>query len=110
MATKKVNIDIVAKDRSKQALQTVRGNLDNLKKSVFNLRNAFVGIGAGLAIRSLVNTGKEIESLQVRLKFLFGTAEEGAKAFDEMAKFASKVPFSLEEIQAGAGVLTRSTV
>tara|TARA_R100001082_G_scaffold46171_1_gene24605 strand:+ start:3091 stop:5157 length:2067 start_codon:yes stop_codon:yes gene_type:complete len=105
MATKKVNIDIVAKDKSKQALKGVRGNLDSVKKSVFNLRNAFIGLGAGLAIRSIVNTGKEIEGLQVRLKFLFGTAEEGAKAFDEMAKFAGKVPFSLAEIQRGAGVL-----
>ena len=83
MATKKVNIDIVAKDKSKQALRGVRSNLDSVKKSVFNLRNAFIGLGAGLAIRSIVNTGKEIEGLQVRLKFLFGTAEEGSKAFDE---------------------------
>jgi len=101
----KLNIDIVAKDKSKQALTGVRGGLDRLKKSVFNLQNAFIGLGAGLAIRSLINTGKQIEGLQVRLKFLFGTASEGAKAFDEMAKFAAKVPFSLEEIQAGSGVL-----
>ena len=33
-------------------------------------------------------------------------AEEGAKAFDNMAKFAAKVPFSLEEIQQGVGVLS----
>jgi hypothetical protein len=105
MATKKVNIDIVARDKSKRALNKVRANLDGVKRSVFNLRNAFIGLGVGLAVRSLVNTGKSIENLQVRLKFLFGTAEEGAKAFDEMAKFASKVPFSLEEIQKGAGVL-----
>jgi len=101
----KLNIDIVAKDKSKQALTGVRGGLDRLKKSVFNLQNAFIGLGTGLAIRSLVNTGKQIEGLQVRLKFLFGTAQEGAKAFDEMAKFAARVPFSLEEIQAGSGVL-----
>ena len=105
MATKKVNIDIIAKDKSKQALKGVRGSLDGIKKSIFNVRNAFIGLGTGLAIRSIVNTGKEIEGLQVRLKFLFGTAEEGSKAFDEMAKFASKVPFSLAEIQRGAGVL-----
>jgi hypothetical protein len=106
MATKRVNIDIVAKDKSQQALNKVRGSLDKVKASVFNVRNALAGIGAGLAVRSLVKTGMEIESLQVRLKFLFGTAEEGAKAFDNMAKFASKVPFSLEEIQQGAGVLS----
>jgi len=101
----KLNIDIVARDKSKQALKGVRGGLDRVKSSVFNLQNAFIGLGAGLAIRSLVNTGKQIENLQVQLKFLFGSAKEGAKAFDEMAKFASKVPFSLEEIQSGSGVL-----
>jgi len=101
----KLNIDIVAKDKSKQALNGVQGSLSKVKSAVFNLQNAFIGLGAGLAIRSLVNTGKQIEGLQVRLKFLFGTASEGAKAFDEMAKFAAKVPFSLEEIQAGSGVL-----
>ena len=105
MATKRVNIDIVAKDKSQQALNRVRGSLDKVKASVFNVRNALAGLGAGLVIRNLVNTGQEIESLQVRLKFLFGTAEEGAKAFDNMAKFAAKVPFSLEQIQQGAGVL-----
>jgi len=101
----KLKIDIVAKDRSKQALQGLQGSLGRLKASVFNLRNAFIGLGAGLVIRNIVNTGKQIENLQVQLKFLFGSAQEGAKAFDEMAKFASKVPFSLEEIQKGSGVL-----
>ena len=105
MATKKVNIDIVAKDKSKQALNSIKGNLDGLKRSVFNLKNAFIGLGAGLVIKNLVNVGQSVESLQVRLKFLFGSVEEGSKAFDNMAKFAAKVPFSLDEIQAGAGNL-----
>ena len=105
MATQKLNIDIVAKDRSKRALNNLQTNLGKLKASVFNLRNAFIGLGAGLVIRNIVNTGKQLESLQVKLKFLFGSAKEGGKAFDEMAKFASKVPFSLAEIQQGAGVL-----
>ena len=102
----KLNIDIVARDKSKQALNSVQGSLSKVKSAVFNLQNAFIGLGVGVAVRSLVNTGKQIEGLQVRLKFLFGTAKEGNKAFDEMAKFASKVPFSLEEIQAGSGVLS----
>ena len=102
----KLKIDIVAKDRSKQALQGLQGSLGRLKASVFNLRNAFIGLGAGLVIRNIVNTGKQIENLQVQLKFLFGSALEGAKAFDEMAKFASKVPFSLEEIQRGSGAVS----
>ena len=78
MATKKVNIDIIAKDKSKRALNTVRGSLDKLKSSVFNVRNALAGLGAGLVIRNLVNTGKQLENLETRFKFLLKNAEEEA--------------------------------
>ena len=105
----KLNIDIVAKDKSKQALNGVQKSLGRLKNSVFNLRNAFLGLGAGLVIRNLVNTGKQLENLRVRLKFLLKDTNEGAKAFDNMTKFASKVPFSLEQIQSGAGILATVT-
>ena len=43
----KLKIDIVAKDRSKQALGRLQGSLAKVKASVFNLRNAFIGLGAG---------------------------------------------------------------
>ena len=109
MANQKLNIDIVAKDRSKQALNGVQKSLGRLKHSVFNLRNAFLGLGAGLVVRNLVNTGKQLESLRTRLKFLLKDTNEGAKAFDNMTKFASKVPFSLEQIQSGAGILATVT-
>ncbi|QGZ18219.1 tape measure protein [Pelagibacter phage HTVC112P] len=109
MANQKLNIDIVAKDKSKQALNGVQKSLGRLKDSVFNLRNAFLGLGAGLVVRNLVNTGKQLENLRVRLKFLLKDTNEGAKAFDNMTKFASKVPFSLEQIQSGAGILATVT-
>jgi len=106
MATKKVNIDIIAKDKTRMAMQTATKGVNNLKASVFNLKVAFAALGGGLVARSFINTARDIERLQVRLKFLFGSADEGAKAFDRMAKFASRVPFSLGEIQQGAGVLS----
>ncbi len=105
MATKEVNIDIIAKDKTRQAMKSATTGIDKLKQSVFNLRNALVGIGAGVTLKSFVDVGRQVESLQIRLKFLFGSVEEGAKAFDVMSKFASRVPFSLEQIQAGAGNL-----
>jgi len=103
--TKKLNIDIIAKDKSKQALNQVQGNLAKTKSSVLNLKNALIGIGAGAILKSIIDVGKEVENLQVRFKFLFGSAEEGALAFDNLSKFASKVPFSLEEITAASGNL-----
>jgi archaellum component FlaC len=105
VATKQVNIDIIAKDKTRQAMRSATGGVDKLKQSVFNLKNALIGIGAGVTLKSFVDVGRQVESLQIRLKFLFDSVEEGAKAFDVMSKFASKVPFSLEQIQAGAGNL-----
>ena len=105
MATKKVNIDIIAKDKTKAALGRVQGSLNNVKKSVFSLKGALVGIGAGVIVKSFVNVGREVESLETRFKFLFGSVEEGKVAFDQLRKFASKVPFSLEEISRASGNL-----
>ena len=105
----RLNIDIVARDKASRTINSLRGGLSKIKGAVFNLQNAFLGLGAGLAVRNLVNTGKELENLQVRLKFLLKDANEGAKAFDNMTKFASKVPFSLEQIQGGAGILATVT-
>ena len=68
MASQKLNIDIVAKDRSKKALTGLQGSLSRLKASVFNLRNSFIALGAGLVIRNIINTGKQIENLQVQLE------------------------------------------
>ena len=70
MANQRLNIDLVARDKTKQALGRVQGALSKVKGAVFNLQSAFVGLGAGLVIRNLVNTGRELENLQVRLKFL----------------------------------------
>ena len=105
----KLNIDIVARDKTKQALGRVRSSLSNLKKSIFSVQSALIGLGAGVVIKNLVSTGREIENLRTRLKFLLKNTDEGAKAFDNMAKFASKVPFSLEEISSGSGILATVT-
>jgi len=100
-----LKINILAKDKTKQAFNGIRGRLQKLKDSVISVKGAIIGVGAGLVIKSFVNVGKNVEDLQVRLKQLFGSTQEGAKAFDEMSKFASKVPFSLEQIQNASGNL-----
>ena len=109
MASQKLFIDIVARDKATKALTGLRGGLARVRGAVFNLKTAFLGLGAGLVIRNLVNTGKNLENLQVRLKFLLKDTNEGAKAFQNMTKFAARVPFSLEEIQSGSGILATVT-
>jgi len=103
--TKKLNIDIIAKDKTKRALTGVQNRLNSVKSSVFSLKGALIGIGAGAAVKSFVDVGREVESLGVRFKFLFGSAKEGSKAFDNLSEFAGKVPFSLEAISRASGNL-----
>ena len=66
---------------------------------------AAVTFGIGKFIKDTFAAGRLTESLEVRFKLLFNSVSEGSKAFAEMNKFASKVPFSLEAIAAGSGNL-----
>ena len=101
----KLNIDIVARDRSKQALNNLQGNLQKVRQSVFNLRNAFIGLGAGVVIKGFVDAGIQIENLGVQLKALFGSAKAGEKALKDVTKFAATTPFELRNIQQGITAL-----
>tara|TARA_R100000655_G_scaffold40580_2_gene76338 strand:- start:26488 stop:28314 length:1827 start_codon:yes stop_codon:yes gene_type:complete len=80
-------------------------SLDTLGGRVIKFGGLLAGVFGVIQIKKVVDVGIQIENLQVRLKALFGTAEEGARAFDVMVKFASRVPFSLEEIQQASGNL-----
>jgi hypothetical protein len=107
MANENVNIVIKAVDKSKSALNGVQKGLGAVKSAVFSLQGALLGLGAGAAVKSIITVASEVESLQIRLKFLTGSTEDAAKAFDTMNKFAAKVPFSLEDIErASPSLLT----
>ncbi len=105
MARNKLRFDIDAKDRTKAAFSRIRGSLGSLRKSIFSVQGALIGLGAGMVGKSFIKTAMDVENLQLRFKFLFKSAKEGAKAFDELKTFAAKVPFSLEQIAQGSGNL-----
>jgi hypothetical protein len=98
-------LNIIAKDKTKQALSGVQASLSRLRSSVFSIQSALLGVGGGLVVRSFINVGRSVEELGLRFDFLFGSAKEGAKAFDTLVKFAGRVPFSLEEISEASGNL-----
>jgi hypothetical protein len=98
VAQERLQIRLDAVDNTKKAFSSLKG-------SIFNIRNALAGLGIGLFVKQIVDTGKQVENLGLRFKFLFGSAKEGAKAFDVLTKFAARVPFSLEEISGASGNL-----
>jgi hypothetical protein len=98
VAQERLQIRLDAVDNTKKAFSSLKG-------SIFNIRNALAGLGIGLFVKQIVDTGKQVENLGLRFKFLFGSAKEGAKAFDVLTQFAARVPFSLEEISSASGNL-----
>ena len=98
-------LNILAKDKTRVAFNGIKAGLSNLRNSIFSVQSALLGIGAGLVTRSFVNVGREVEQLRLRFFFLFGSVNEGKKAFDTLVKFAGKVPFTLQEIAQASGNL-----
>lgn len=75
-------------------------------KRVFSLQGAILALAGGYGLKKLVSSfidaSSTVEDYQVRLKALLGSVEEGNKLFEEMAVFAGKVPFELEQIMGAA--------
>ena len=74
-------LNILAKDKTKRAFGAVQRGLGNLRRSVFSVQSAIIGIGGGLAIKSILNVGSTVEQLRLRFAFLFKGVKEGDKAF-----------------------------
>ena len=89
MATTPLNIAVGVKGQQK---------VDNLNRSLGKTANqsmklgsalkiaggALVGFGIAKFAKSVVNVGRDVEELGLRFKFLFGSVEEGARAFDNL--------------------------
>ena len=105
MSIKQLQIDILAKDKTLTAFNSVNRGLSSVQQRVFNLRNALIGIGGATVLKGFLDAGIEVENLGIQLKALFGSAEAGAKALQQVTKFASETPFELRNIQQGVTAL-----
>jgi len=110
MATENYNVKVQvqgARQLEKLNSSTIRiqNSLGGLGTAAKLAGGAIAAIGAARIGRSFLNTARQMETLEQRFGFLFGTAREGARAFEELTEFAGTVPFSLEEIANASGVL-----
>ena len=64
MATKNVNIDIIAKDKTRQAMQSATKGVDGLKNSVFNLKNALIAKSNIFVMPSIIHK-KSVEGFGI---------------------------------------------
>jgi hypothetical protein len=102
MADQQLNIKLNAIDNASKAFTSI-------KDSIFNVRNALIGLGAGVVINSLINIGKEADDVRVRLNQLAKAGYGGSQAFDQLTKFAidAKIPL-LDVFQASGDLLAIS--
>lgn len=96
--TKKLNIDIIARDKSGRALKQVQGNLAKTKSSVLTLKNALIGIGAGLVLKQIASISAEFEDLRDSLSSVTGSVDAGREAFDFIKDFATRTQFGVQEL------------
>jgi len=73
-----------------------------LARGLRQIQMAAATVGGGLLARSFVAAASEAEQFRVRLKVLLGSVSEGNRLFEDMARFASRVPFEYREVMASA--------
>jgi hypothetical protein len=101
VATERLQIRLDAVDNTRRAFGQFQSRLQRVRSSVFNLRNALIGIGTAAVVRGFASAGIQIENLGVQLKALFGSAQAGQRALEQVTKFAATTPFELRNIQQG---------
>jgi hypothetical protein len=89
----------------KDAFKDVGKSIANLGATTLKYGSIFATAFAGFQVKKVLDVGIQVENLTVKLNALFGSVEEGAKAFNVMLDFASRVPFELSEIQRASGNL-----
>lgn len=102
MADQQLNIKLNVIDNASKAFAEV-------KNSIFNVRNALLGLGAGFAVKSLIDVGKQTDTVRTRLDELAKSGYGGSQAFDQLTRFAikSKIPL-LDVLQASNDLLSIS--
>jgi len=113
IATYGVKVDpkgaVSGSSRASTAIKGIGKTASRVKNQIFSLNGAMGALGVGAVMKSVIQSASGLESLRVRLKFLTGSTVDAGKAFDTMTKFASKVPFALEDIQSASPLLLTIT-
>ena len=115
MADQNLRINLTAFDKTQRAFASVRSGLSKVKSSVFNVRNAVVGLGATLALKQFAGQIDELAKTSQRLGFTvnelqsleFAAGQTGVSS-QELAKGLERFSRSIGETANGIGIAKRS--
>ena len=91
-----------AKDKTKTAFNSVKGNLRGIGSAVTGVQGKLLGLagvgGFGLLISGVIETNKNFQKLKSSLKTVTGSTEAATAAFSKIEDFATSTPYELDQV------------
>jgi len=91
-----------AKDKTRAAFKSVRGNLAGMGRGVTGLQTQLLGLagigGIGFLAKKLIDVNAEFQTIKSSLKTMTGGTKEAAEAFELITEFATETPFDLQQV------------
>jgi len=108
MATTRLETRLTARDETARAFRTLQGSLNTVNAAFSRVAKVAAGLGVvfgGLFVRDLISVNREFQSLKASLITFTGSVENADGAFRILRDFASKTPFSLQEVVTSFNIL-----
>jgi len=112
---KKIQVNLEAtRSKTVAIVQSMGNSFDNLGKKIENVglkvRNAGLNfapfsLALGMLAKKSFTKASEFEMLQIQLNTLTGSAEIGARAFQEVVDYANKTMFGVEDVTRSLNML-----
>jgi len=96
--TKKVNIDIVARDKTKRAVESSKKGLAGLSRAAKTAGVALAALASAKLVSGIIGVTSRYEDLQDSLVSVTKSARGGAEAFAFINDFATRSQFGVEDL------------
>ena len=110
MQDQNIKIRIDAVDNTKRAFTELQGSLKDTSTSLFTFQNALKTFITAEIIQKTFSLMSSFQDMKVSLDFVTGSAEDGAKAFNFLSKFAETSRFNVRELSDAFILLYRSGI
>src|SRR6056300_1772210 len=86
----KMQIDIIGKDKTQKAFNSLQNNVSKTQKSFFTLKNAIIAVASSVVIRQLLDLTNEYQNLQNRLKLVTNSTKELTAVQEELFQISRR--------------------
>jgi len=97
MSTKRLNIDILARDKTGQAFKSVQQETKKTTQTLATLKTVLFAVVGSQAIRQILELGNTFQNLQNRLKLVTNSTSELISVQEELFKISQRTRGGFEE-------------